>query len=54
MTILRSGATKKYSDNWAKAFGKSKKASGSSGSHGKSKKATTGQKKSVTVKGSKT
>lgn len=21
MTILRSGSTKKYSDNWAKAFG---------------------------------
>ena len=24
MTILRSGATKKYSENWAKAFGKKK------------------------------
>jgi hypothetical protein len=27
MTILRSGATQKYSDNWAKAFGDSKKKS---------------------------
>jgi len=25
MTILRSGTTKKYSDNWAAAFGKPKK-----------------------------
>lgn len=25
MTILRSGSNKKYSENWAKAFGASKK-----------------------------
>jgi len=28
VTITRIGATKKYADNWAKAFGKRKTASG--------------------------
>ena len=45
MTILRVGATKKYADNWASAFGEKKKAT--------KKKATTAKKKTTKKKAKK-
>ena len=46
MTILRTGSSKKYSENWSKAFGK-KKTAGKSVTKKKSasKKAAKGRKK---------
>jgi hypothetical protein len=38
MTILRSGTTKKYSDNWGAAFGEKKKKIAKPKASGKSKK----------------
>lgn len=38
MTILRSGTTKKYSDNWAAAFGEKKKPVKKSGAKASGKK----------------
>ena len=47
MTILRSGATTKYSDNWAAAFGKpkKKKAAEASSKKTKDKKSKSARKK---------
>ncbi|MGI9497338.1 MAG: hypothetical protein ACR2NK_14875 [Mariniblastus sp.] len=48
MTILRSGTTKKYSDNWSSAFGEKKKKVTKKKTAAKSKKVK--QKKSPTKK----
>ena len=45
MTILRSGSTKQYSENWAKAFGK-KKTKAASKSKATAKKKSPAKKKS--------
>ena len=47
MTILRSGATKKYSENWSKAFGGGKKKA----TKKVAKKKTTSKSKKKTKKG---
>ncbi|MCP4099069.1 MAG: hypothetical protein P8L78_17100 [Mariniblastus sp.] len=41
MTILRSGTTKKYSDNWGAAFGAKKKSKAKPKAAAKSKKTKT-------------
>jgi len=41
MTILRSGTTKKYSDNWGAAFGDKKKSKAKPKAAAKSKKTKT-------------
>jgi hypothetical protein len=41
MTILRSGTTKKYSDNWGAAFGDKKKSKAKPKAAAKSKKSKT-------------
>ena len=45
MTILRSGSTKNYSDNWGKAFGESTKKSKSKKSKPKAEKKKKAKKK---------
>ena len=47
MTILRSGATKKYSENWSKAYGGGKKKA----TKKVAKKKTTSKSKKKTKKG---
>ena len=46
MTVLRSGPTKGYSDNWAKAFGKTKRAGKAKPKASASKKKASPKKKS--------